>query len=231
LPTLELLKRLHAEDVNAVRATAAVLPKVSRLAERVARCLAAGGRLVYVGAGTSGRLGALDAAECPPTFGTEPRQVQAVLAGGRRALWRAVEGAEDDEAGGRTAMVKLRAGPGDVILGLSASGQAAFVWGALKEARRRGAYTALLTSNPRLQGLGKRVDVPLVVRTGPELVAGSTRLKAGTAQKLVLNALSTAAMVRLGRVYAGRMVHLKPTNRKLRARATRIRAELGANIT
>jgi len=178
---------------------------------------------VYVGAGTSGRLGALDAAELPPTFGISPSRVRAVLAGGVRALRAAVEGAEDDDAAGAAALRRLRVDHGDLVIGLSASGRTPFVLGALREARRSGARTALVTSNP---GATAPVDLPVVLDTGPELLAGSTRLKAGTATKMALNAVSTAALMSLGKVYAGRMVDVRPTNRKLRARALEMVVEL-----
>ena len=179
--------------------------------------------MLYVGAGTSGRLGALDAAELPPTFGIPPSRVLALVAGGARALRAAVEGAEDDDAAGAAAVRSARVERGDLVLGLSASGRTPFVLGALREARRRGARTALLTSNPTA---APPVDLRVVLDTGPELLAGSTRLKAGTATKMALNAVSTAALMSLGKVYAGRMVDVRPTNRKLRARALEMVVEL-----
>lgn len=220
--TLEVLERLHAEDFVAVRALDAVLPKLAKLAEAIACALRAGGRLVYVGAGTSGRLAALDAAECPPTFGTKPSQILAVMAGGKRALTRAAEGAEDDSGAGARAMQKLRVSSRDVVVGISASGTTPFVLGALAEARRRKATQALLTGNPKA-----RTTPRIVLDTGAELIAGSTRLKAGTATKLALNALTTAAMVKLGHTRDGRMINLRATNLKLSARAVRLVVELG----
>ncbi len=222
--TEEVVRRLHQEDVAAVRAVRPALAEVARVARAVADALRAGGRLLYVGAGTSGRLGVLDASECPPTFGASPSQVQAVIAGGRRAMTRAVEGAEDDAEAGAASVRKLRAGPRDVVCGISASARTPFVLGALDEARRRGARTVLVCCNP--PGPRLKVDHVLLAETGPELVAGSTRLKAGTATKLILNALTTAAFVALGKVYRGRMVDVRPTNVKLRARAARMVAEL-----
>jgi N-acetylmuramic acid 6-phosphate etherase len=203
---------------------ARALPALARLADLAAAALSAGGRLVYVGAGTSGRLAALDAAECPPTFGTRPRDVVAIVAGGARALRRAVEGAEDDRDGGRAAVRRARLGPRDVAVGVSASGTTPYVLAALGEARARGARAALVTCNPAAR---LAAGLTVVLRTGPELVAGSTRLKAGTATKMALSLLSTAAMLRLGRVRAGRMIDLVGTNEKLRRRAVRIVAELG----
>jgi N-acetylmuramic acid 6-phosphate etherase len=205
-----------------VRAVDGALPALARLAARAAGALEAGGRLVYAGAGTSGRLAALDAAECPPTFGTDPRQVVALVAGGARALRRAVEGAEDDAPAARTAVRRARVRERDLVVGVSASGTTPWVRAALEEARRRGAATALVTCNPAARGAPLRV----VLRTGPELIAGSTRMKAGTATKMALTLLSTAAMLRLGRVRGGRMVDLVATNEKLRRRAVRIVAEL-----
>jgi N-acetylmuramic acid 6-phosphate etherase len=216
---------MHEGDREATRAVGRALPALARLATLAARALASGGRIVYVGAGTSGRLGALDAAECPPTFGVAPSRVIALVAGGARALRRAVEGAEDDGDAGAAAVVRARVGPRDVLLGLSASGRTPFVLGALAEARRRGARTALVTSNPAAR---PRVDHRVTLATGPELVAGSTRMKAGTAAKMALGLLSTAAFVRLGAVRGGRMAALRPTSEKLRGRAVRNVAALAS---
>lgn len=219
-----IVRRLHQEDLAAVRAVRPALPSVAAAARAVADALRAGGRLLYVGAGTSGRLGVLDASECPPTFGTPPSRVQARIAGGRRALTRAVEGAEDDRAQGAQEVRRFRAGPRDVVCGISASASTPYVLGALEEARRLGARTVLVCCNP--PGPGTQVEFLILARTGPELVAGSTRLKAGTATKLILNALTTAAFVSLGKVYRGRMVDVRPANSKLQARAARMVAEL-----
>jgi N-acetylmuramic acid 6-phosphate etherase len=220
----DVVRRLHEEDVAAVRAVRVALPSIARAARSVADALRAGGRLLYAGAGTSGRLGVLDASECPPTFGASPSQVQAVIAGGRRALTRAVEGAEDDAEAGAAAVRKFRASPRDVVCGIAASASTPYVLGALEEARRLGARTVLVCCNP--PGPRVKVDFVLHAPTGPELVAGSTRLKAGTATKLILNAITTAAFVSLGKVYRGRMVDVRPTNTKLRARAVRMVVEL-----
>lgn len=218
---LELIAALNREDIVAAKAVGAARHSIARLADAVAAAIGNGGRLLYVGAGTSGRLGALDAAECPPTFGSDPADVVAVIAGGPRALLRAVEGAEDDRKAAAAEMKRLKVSPRDVVCGISASGRAPFVRAALAAAARRGATTALVTCNPS----DLSVDYPVVVRTGPELVAGSTRLKAGTATKLVLNAVTTAAFTRLGRVQGGQMVALRGTNQKLRERAVRIVTE------
>ena len=222
--TEEVVRRLHEEDEAAVRAVRPALVEVARVARTVADALRAGGRLLYVGAGTSGRLGVLDASECPPTFGASPSQVQAVIAGGRRAMTHAVEGAEDDAEAGAASVRRLRVGPQDVVCGISASARTPFVLGALDEARLRGARTVLVCCNR--PGSQAKADHVLLAETGPELVAGSTRLKAGTATKLILNALTTTAFVTLGKVYRGRMVDVRPTNEKLRNRAARMVAEL-----
>ena len=218
LTTRRLLARLHAGDVAAVRAVGSALEPLARLVDLVAARLGAGGRLFYAGAGTSGRLGALDAAECPPTFGVAPSRVQALVAGGARALRRAAEGAEDDAAAGAAAVRRARLGAADALVAITASGTTSFALAALEEARRRGAATALVTSNPAARA---RADVRVVLATGPELVAGSTRMKAGTATKMTLGLLSTAVFVRLGAVRAGRMAALRPGSAKLRARAIR----------
>jgi N-acetylmuramic acid 6-phosphate etherase len=193
----------------------------------VARAFRRSGRLFYVGAGTSGRLGALDASECPPTFGTKPAQVQAILAGGPKALLRAMEGAEDDSSAGVQAVRLRRIDSDDAVVGITASGTTPFVWGALGEAKRRGASTLLVCFNPRLRiPAPLRPSLVLAFDLGPEILTGSTRLKAGTATKLILNLLTTLAMVRLGKVKSNLMVDLDPTNVKLRSRAGRIVCQL-----
>ncbi len=223
LPTARLVARLHAGDREAVRAVGSALASIARLADAAAERLRRGGRLVYAGAGTSGRLGALDAAECPPTFGVPPSRVIALVAGGPRALRRAVEGAEDDRPAGGRAVAAARVGRRDLVVGISASGTTPFVLAALAEARRRGAATALVTSNPAARS---RVDHRVVLATGPERIAGSTRMKAGTAAKMALGLLSSSAFVRLGTVRGGRMIALQPASEKLRRRAVRNVADL-----
>jgi N-acetylmuramic acid 6-phosphate etherase len=223
LPPRRLLARLHRGDREAVRAVGRALPALARLASQAARTLASGGRLAYVGAGTSGRLAALDAAECPPTFGVAPWRVLALVAGGPRALGRSVEGAEDDARAGAQAVGRARLGPGDLVVAVSASGTTPFVLAALRAARRAGARTALLTSNPAAR---PAADHRVLLDTGPERVAGSTRMKAGAAAKMALALLSTAAFVRLGAVHRGRMVDLRPVSQKLRRRAARTVAAL-----
>ncbi len=212
-------------DHKAVRAVARAAPIIGRAVHSIASVLADGGRLIFVGAGTSGRLGVIEAAECPPTFGTPASLVQAVIAGGRRAVFRSVEGAEDDgPAGARE--IRRRARAGDVVVGIAASGVTPFVLAALREARRRRALPILVTCNPRVPAGAARLVIRLAV--GPEVIAGSTRLSAGTATKLALNVLTTAVFARLGKVYGNRMVDLRPRSVKLRARAVRLVRELGA---
>jgi len=217
----EALALLHEQDLVAVKAVGAVLPEIARAVEMVVAAFSAGGRLIYVGAGTSGRLGVLDAAECPPTFQTDPNMVQAVIAGGEAAIRRAVEGAEDRADGGAAEMDRRGVGPADVVMGIAAGGTTPFVLGALRRAAERSAKTIFLTC---VQPSTDEPRVDLIIRplTGPEVLTGSTRLKAGTATKLVLNAITTVAMVRSGKVYGNLMVDLRATNEKLRDRAARI---------
>jgi N-acetylmuramic acid 6-phosphate etherase len=214
-----VVRLLLQEDRRAVAAAAARAPQVARAAALVADALAADGRVVFAGAGTSGRLGVLEAAECPPTFGVPPRRIRAVMAGGRAAVFASREGAEDRGDQGRREGLRLR--PRDVLVGISASSVTPFVRGALAGARARGAKTILVTCAPG-PGLRRLADVVVAVATGPEVLTGSTRLKAGSATKAVLNAITTAAMVRWGKVYLNLMVDLRPSNAKLRDRALRI---------
>jgi N-acetylmuramic acid 6-phosphate etherase len=215
---------MNGEDLRAVRAVGRVRADIASAVGLIVGALRGGGRLFFVGAGTSGRLGVVEAAECPPTFGTPPRLVQAIMAGGRGAVFRSREGAEDDAAAARRA-VRARVRRGDVVVGISASGVTPFARAALDSARRRGARTVLISCNAT--GIGRALaDVCIVPATGPEVLAGSTRLKAGTAAKLVLNTLTTAAMTGLGRVYGNRMVDLQPRSAKLRERALRLIGEV-----
>jgi len=218
------VRALHCEDATVARAVGRELPAIARAVEAIVRSLRGGGRLIYAGAGTSGRLAALDAAECPPTFGVAARQVQAILAGGRRALTAAVEGAEDSAARGERDLAARQVTRRDAVVGLTASGTTPYVLAALRLARRRGAVTIGVTAN-RHSPIARIADIIIAPNTGPELIAGSTRMKAGTAQKMVLNTLSTAAFVRLGRVYNNWMVDVALTNRKLRERGRRILQE------
>jgi N-acetylmuramic acid 6-phosphate etherase len=215
---------MNRADGDALRAVGRAAPAIGRAVAAIVDRLARGGRLIFVGAGTSGRLGVIEAAECPPTFNTSPGQVQAVMAGGRGAVFRSVEGAEDDARAGARAIRRL-ARQDDAVVAIAASGVTSFVRGALEGARKRGALSVLVTCNP---GVPRRVAaIVIALRVGPEVVAGSTRLKAGTATKLALNTLTTAAFTRLGKVHGNRMVDLQPRSAKLRARAERLVAELG----
>src|SRR5438445_8497650 len=224
LTPLGVAALMNREDRRAVLAVARVRRQIAAAVDAIVAALGGGGRLFFVGAGTSGRLGVLEAAECPPTFGTPPGLVRAVMAGGPRAVFRSAEGVEDDAAEGAR-QIRRRARAGDVVVGIAASGVTPFVRAALREARRRGAATVLVTSNPRVARPAARVIIPLAV--GPEVLAGSTRLKAGTATKLTLNTLTTAAFARLGKIYGNRMVDLRPRSAKLRARALRLVGQLG----
>ena len=222
----EIVRLMAREDERAVRAVRQALPAVARAVGVIVAALERGGRLFFVGAGTSGRLGVLESAECPPTFGTRPSLVQAIMAGGRASVFRSREGAEDDAAAARRT-VRRRLRPGDVLVGISASGVTPFVRAALAAAHQRGAATMLIACNMgRALGAIPGGALLIALSPGPEVVAGSTRLKAGTATKLVLNMLTTASMARLGRVYGNRMVDLQPRSRKLRERAIRLVQEL-----
>ncbi len=221
LSALDMVRALHAEDHVAVRAVDEVLEAVAKAVDVMAEAYRRGGRWLFVGAGTSGRIALAEAAECPPTFGTPSERIVAVMAGGPGALARATEGAEDDGAAAAADLEALGLTPGDVVVGLAASGRTPYVLAAVDHARAIGAATIGITSVPG-SALCGRVDVAIAPDTGPEAVLGSTRLKAGTAQKLVTNMLTTAAMVRLGRVYRNLMVDMKATNEKLRGRAVRL---------
>ena len=219
LPILQMLRLMNREDARVVRAARRQLSQIAQAARGIAQALnVRGGRLFFVGAGTSGRLGVLEAAECPPTFGTSPSTVQAIIAGGPRAVFRSREGAEDDRQAARAA-VRRRVRRGDVVVGISASGVTPFVDAALREAAHLGAQTILLTCHPRSP---IPAHARITVDTGPELLTGSTRLKAGTATKLVLNMLTLSAMARCGKTQGNLMVDVRPTSQKLRARALRI---------
>lgn len=197
--------------------------EIIRLVQAAARAWKQGGRLFYMGAGTSGRLGVLDASECPPTFNSSPEMVQGIIAGGDRALRNSIEGAEDDPEAGAAVVQERRIDQRDVVVGIAASGTTPYVWGALREAKLRGATTALLCFNPHLRlPRAIRPRIVIAVDLGPEILTGSTRLKAGTATKLILNMITTLGMVRIGKVISNLMVDVRPTNTKLRARAVRI---------
>ncbi|MDR7521590.1 MAG: N-acetylmuramic acid 6-phosphate etherase [Armatimonadota bacterium] len=224
LSTEEILRLINEEDRRVPEAVAAEIPNIARAVDQVVRALRAGGRVIYVGAGTSGRVGLLDALEWPPTFGVDPEVIRAVVAGGASAAIEAASPFEDDPAAGAAEIAGLGAGPRDVVVGIAASGVTPFVMGAVQEARRRGCAIVGLSNVPG-SPLAAAADVAITPVVGPEVLTGSTRMKAGTSQKLVLNMLSTAAMVRLGKVYSNLMVDLSPSNRKLAARAQRIVAE------
>jgi N-acetylmuramic acid 6-phosphate etherase len=221
--TLEIVRRINQEDRLVAKAVARVSRDIARGVDALAAALAGGGSVLFLGAGTSGRLAVLEAAECPPTFNTTPRQIRAVIAGGKRSVFRAKEGAEDEPALGVKAVARVRRG--DVVVGVAASGVTPFVSAALARAKKMGAVTVLVTSNGRPHGV--RADIVIAADVGPEVVTGSTRLKSGTAAKLALNALTTGAMIKIGKVHDHWMVDLKPTSRKLRLRGERIVADLG----
>lgn len=217
------------EDEKVPRAILKETEKIEETIGFIVKAFKRNGRLFYVGAGTSGRLGVLDASECPPTFRTPPEMVQGIIAGGQTAIWKAVEGAEDDAFAGEETMRFNEVSECDVVVGIAASGRTPFVWGALLEAKRRGAKTVLLCFNPHLKRVtGERPHVIIAPDVGPEILTGSTRLKAGTATKLVLNILTTLSMVRIGKVKSNLMIDLKPSNVKLRDRAVRIVQELAS---
>ena len=220
--TRGIVDLLQAEDRTVPDAVAVVADSLAALVDDIAPRLTRGGRLFYVGAGTSGRLGVLDAAECPPTFGTDPDLVKGIIAGGPPALLRAAEGAEDDEDAGRAAITDAAVGEPDFVLGIAASGTTPFVAAALEQALAVGAGTGLLTCSEPPSDLAGRVDHRITIRTGPEAIVGSTRMKAGTATKLALNTITTATMIRLGKVYGNLMVDLRATSRKLEDRSIRI---------
>jgi N-acetylmuramic acid 6-phosphate etherase len=220
-PTPEILRLINEEDKLVAPAVADVLPEIERAVEGIVKQINAGGRLFYIGAGTSGRLGVLDAAECPPTFGVSPDLVQAVIAGGYEATYRAVEVSEDDAQAGALDLQRRDFTANDALVGIAASGKTPYTVGAVKHARDCGAFTIALTCAPG-SPITHAAEVVIAPVVGPEVIAGSTRLKSGTAQKLVLNMISTAVMVRLGYVTGNRMTNVQTRNLKLLDRATRI---------
>jgi N-acetylmuramic acid 6-phosphate etherase len=220
----EIVRLMNREDGMVAIAVGKEIPAIARAVDAIVGAIRKGGRLIYVGAGTSGRMGVLDAAECPPTFGTSPRLVVALIAGGRRAITRAVEGAEDSTRNGERDLRAKKLTRNDVVVGIAASGTTPYVVGALKYARARGTMTVAVTSNLRMP-VGRLAKIVIAPEVGPEVLTGSTRLKAGTSQKMVLNMLSTAVMARLGHVYENLMIDMMLTNEKLADRALRILAE------
>jgi N-acetylmuramic acid 6-phosphate etherase len=224
LTTEGVLRVIHAEDLKVAAAITPEIPNITKAVDVIVEALQRGGRLFYLGAGTSGRLGVLDASECPPTFSVPREMVQGIIAGGEQALTRAVEASEDDsQAGGRDLQAR-GFGPGDVLVGIAASGRTPYVLGAAAFAREQGARTVGISCTPDSE-LARAVEIAITPLTGPEVISGSTRLKAGTATKLVLNMLSTAAMIRLGHVFGNLMVNVQPRNTKLEDRARRIVAQ------
>jgi N-acetylmuramic acid 6-phosphate etherase len=219
--SLEIARLINAEDATVAAAVTRVVPQIARAIDLVAAALRRGGRLIYVGAGTSGRIAALDAVECPPTFNTDPRSVQFIVAGGAKALASESETSEDDSEAGRDEMSRRKPTKNDVVLGIASSGRTPFTLAALAEARRRGARTIALTCNPK-SPLERAAHLAIVTQVGPEVLAGSSRMKAGTAHKMVLNMISTGAMTRLGYVYGNLMVNVSPKNEKLIQRAITI---------
>jgi N-acetylmuramic acid 6-phosphate etherase len=224
MTALEIVRLMNREDGKVAGAVRREIPAIARAVDTIVAGIRKGGRLIYVGAGSSGRMGVLDASECPPTFGISPKVVQALIAGGRRAITRAVEGAEDSERNGERDLRAIRMTRKDVVVGIAASGTTPYVLGALRFARKRGAMTVAVTSNLRMP-LGRLAKIVIAPEVGPEVLTGSTRLKAGTSQKMVLNMLSTAVMARLGHVYENLMIDMMLTNEKLAGRALRILAE------
>ena len=221
MSTLEAMRVMNEENKVVPLAIDTQLEEIAKAVDLIAAAMERGGHLIYVGAGTSGRLGVIDASECPPTFGVDYQLVRGIIAGGDGAMFRAVENAEDNEEWGKRAIDEDGVQPGDVVVGISAAGRAPFVLGALKRAREIGATPIGVTCNPESLFV-PLCDVTIAPYVGPEVISGSTRLKAGTAQKLVLNMLSTGAMIKTGKVYGNLMINVKPTNEKLWERATRI---------
>ena len=224
LATEDMLRIINAEDRKVADAVAGEIPAIARAVDAIVASFRQGGRLFYIGAGTSGRLGVLDASECPPTFGVPAGMVQGIIAGGEPALSRATEASEDDPASGARDLAARGFTARDALVGIAASGRTPYVLGAIAEAKRLGAVTVGISCTPDSE-LARAVAIPIAPLVGPEVIAGSTRLKAGTAQKLVLNMLSTGAFIRMGYVYGNLMVNVQPTNAKLADRARRIVAQ------
>jgi N-acetylmuramic acid 6-phosphate etherase len=222
--TKEILEIINSEDMFVAKAVQKELPNIERAVDIIAEAFKSGGRLFYVGAGTSGRLGILDAAECPPTFGVNPEMVQGIIAGARDAVFQAQEGAEDNHENGAKEIIIRNINPPDVVCGIAASGRTPFVKGAMEEAIKKGCKTIILTTvtHQKVEELGVIADVVICPNVGPEVLAGSTRMKSGTAQKMVLNMLTTASMIKLGKTYGNVMVDLQLTNAKLKERAKKI---------
>ena len=231
MTALEIVRLMNREDRRVAAAVGRELPEIARAVDAIVAAMRAGGRLIYVGAGSSGRMAVLDAAECPPTFGISKKKMIALIAGGRRAVTGAVEGAEDSAANGARDLRRLKLGRGDVVVGIAASGTTPYVLGAMKYAQRREATTIAVMAN-RDMPLARLAKIAIGVEVGAEVLTGSTRLKAGTSQKMVLNMLSTAVMVKLGHAYENLMIEAVMTNKKLQGRAVRILMEAsGAGVS
>ena len=224
MTTQQIVRLMNREDTKVAAAVRRQLPAIARAVDAIVEGIRKGGRLIYVGAGSSGRMAVLDAAECPPTFGTSPKLVQAIIAGGRPAVTGAVEGAEDSVVNAQRDLRERKLARHDVVVGITASGTTPYVLAALREARRNGAMTVAITVNARTP-VARHAKILIATEVGPEVLTGSTRLKAGTSQKMVLNMLSTAAMARLGHVYENLMIDVKPSNQKVSYRILRILAE------
>ena len=227
--SLEIAELINREDQRVALAVKKILPEIAKVVDHIVAAIQSGGRLFYLGAGTSGRIGILDASECPPTYGTDPELVQGLIAGGAPAILRAVEGAEDSDTLAAEDLQNKQLNAADIVIGIAASGRTPYVIGGLRYARSIGCKTAALTCSPDSE-MSRVAEHSLTVLTGPEVIMGSTRMKAGTAQKMVLNMLTTATMVRLGKVYSNLMVDVQATNQKLRERAKRI-VSLAAGVS
>ncbi len=229
MDTIAILGVMNSADAEVASAVREELPRIAAAVDAITAKLEAGGRLIYIGAGTSGRLGVLDASECPPTFNVPPDMVRGIIAGGEKALSRATEASEDDADAGVRNLLAAGFGPGDALVGIAASGRTPYVLGAVQAARKMGALTAGISCTPDSE-LSRAVEFPMEPKPGPEILTGSTRLRAGTATKMVLNMISTGVMIKLGYVYGNLMVNVQPTNKKLEDRARRIIAQ-AAGVT
>lgn len=225
LSTTQILKLMNKEDQKVAKAVAKKIPQIAKAVDGIVKSFANGGRLLYVGAGTSGRLAVVDASECPPTFGVPPDMVQAIIAGGAPAIFKSKEGAEDIEKNGEKELRAKKLNKNDAVVGISASGRTPFVIGALKYAKKTGCFTAAISVNKNAE-IARHAKVPILPVVGPEFITGSTRLKAGTAQKLILNMLTTVSMIKLGKTYDNLMVDVQPLCEKLKIRTVKILMEL-----
>lgn len=224
LSSIDILTIINEEDKKVPAAVETILPEIADMVDKIVNSFQNGGRLIYVGAGTSGRLGVLDASECPPTYGTDPSLVVGLIAGGLKALQIAVEGAEDDQEQAKKDIKSLHVSEKDCVIGIAASGRTPYTISAMKQAKELGATVGTVICSPHSE-MANAADISMLVEAGPEVITGSTRMKAGTAQKLVLNMLTTASMIKIGKVYSNLMIDVQPTNEKLRIRAKAIVAE------